>query len=481
MIRNPSNNKVQTGKAIVLFTFLSFLPAALGFFLLPVYLKYYEPGAYGALTLLNLISGFYVAIGTLKLDAAARTNYYDYKHDPAQLKMYVSSIFTYSLILAFAFYFVFLVVAYVLLEYNYQDIGLSFYPYGLVVVTSGLFSLMLVVYFIVLKNEYRLREFAAYSIAIVSLSFCLQYVLIAIVKMGILGALLGVMIAKGIVAISLLINRRDLINLKPERSMLRASLKFSIPFLPFIIINWFFLNGDRFLLEHLLSINELGLYALLLNVLGLIKVFFHALDGAFRPYLFNLFSNNSPEIFSKTKQVANWYFVLGMLAISGIILVGSNLNFITDNTRYLTVIPLFTLGGLVMMPQMFIRIPALILVYSKDSKFISYASFISLILIVVLFFMLIPKFQLYGALYALGIMNLFLLILFYFQAQRAKKLDYNLPAILSCSFVAWIVIGGLFYFRQELDWSYNVYGIVQFAGTFLVVALFGFLNKLHKR
>lgn len=157
-----------------------------------------------------------------------------------------------------------------------------------------------------------------------------------------------------------------------------------------------------------------------------------------------------------------------MLTLSGVILVGSNLQLITSNSKYLAVIPLFSLGALVMLPRLLHGMPYLQLLYAKRSKTIFWSTLIALLVAVGGFVILIPEYQLKGALYAMGISNItfFLLLLFKSQGEYRESIPWMKNAgtvLLSIGLVLFSYYG-----CKTLNYGLGIYGLTQF----ILVALF---------
>jgi len=473
LIKPDNKDQIKLGNpasAIAIFTFLSFLPAAIGFFLLPIYLQHFDPSEYGSLTLFNLFGGFYGIFATLKLDQAARTNYYDYIAKPDELIKYKSSIFSSSILIALLTFLVTWILGHCFFDLIFIESSLSFYPIGFTVLCSVFLGQFTAVIFIFLKNEYDLNRFAGYTICLVLLNAIFQYHLIVNLDYGVLGSVLGALIAKLILAICVLSLNYKMISLSPSIEMLKDSLKFSIPFIPFVFLNWFFMNGDRILLERLLDLNELGKYALLINIILLVKIFFNALTNAFRPYLYLFFKDLESHKVA-IEKIIFWFSTLGLLAISGTIMIGNNINLLTDSPSYLAVVPLFSLGGLIMIPRLLLQLPALQLVYLKKSKFISLTTFISLIILVLLFHVLVPKLGLRGALYSLGIMNIVQCVWFYIDAQRNLKLNYPYLSILAMTTIFTLGLMLLQTAHHEGYMTSNIFGMIQFIYCIVIATL----------
>lgn len=457
--------------AAAIYTIIGFVPSLIGIILLPVYLLYLDPYEFGILTMLGIFGAFYGLLSNLQLNVSAGVNYFDYYDDKRKLKKYVSSIFTASLIISLVTLVIFAVLGPAIFSLFVKSGVVTFFPYGIIVLGSGFLNQVSTLYFVFLKNEYRLKEFLSYSIAFISLNAFFQFYLIVIMEMGVLGSILGGFTSKLIVTMVLLIKQRNLFDFNPKMAWIQKSLKFALPFVPIVFINWFFTIGDRLFLEHFLNLQEVGRYSLLINLLLLSGIFFGALMTAFRPYLFTLFKDLKPTNLKTIQGLVKLFVRIGLFTLSGVILIGTNINLITSNSKYLSVIPLFSLGALIMLPRLLLSIPHLQLMFIKESKTIFWCSFISLAVSIIGFIVFIPLFQLKGALYALGISNLVNFILLYSRGQKR----FELPLMkwqngMSIFFIVTLVLT-TYFMCNHLGYSSGMYGLLQFTLVTLVVGL----------
>lgn len=467
--RGLSNPLLAAGTYAV----LNFLPSMIAIILLPVYLKYLTPSDYGSMAMLGVFGGFYSIIACLQLNVAASVNYYDYNDDRKNREKYMSSIFTTSVLLSAFTFLIFLVLGSSLLDLFLKSQEVGFFPYGLIVLISGFLGQGHAVYFVFLKNEYRLKDFFSYSAALILTNAFFQYYLIVILEMGVLGSILGALVSKLLVSAFLFFSQRQLFESNISKTMVVQSLKFSIPFTPIVLINWFATMNDRFFMEKILSLEEVGKYALLANILLLAGTFFGALMNAFMPYLFENFKQLKHDNIKAIQLVVRTFLRLGILTLSGIILVGSNLHIIISNQEYTSIIPLFSLGALIMLPKMLLGIPYLQLMYMKKSRIIFWYTLLSVVIAVIGFVTLIPLFQLKGALYSLGISNTIFFILIYYSGQRTIKLPLQVGLNVGTILLS-LTLGTISYLVCELyGYAIGIYGMLQFAA---VVSFLGIIS-----
>lgn len=455
-------------QAVVLFSVLSLLPALVSIFLLPVYLKELKPEEYGLLIILNLSGSLYSVVSIVQLNIAVTTNYFDYYEDQNKLKKFKSSLFSVSFGIATITLFLFILLGSFFLQPLIKSDLIDFMPLGLMVLITQYLAQLKSVYFVFVRNEYRLTEYAIYSVSLLFLNTIFQYYFIVIVKSGVFGSVSGALISHIIVTGALLILQRKLFDINPDLSMVKKSLRFSLPFIPIILMYWIFRTGDRFLLERLTDLATVGRYAVLIGLLLLAESVFESLGNAFRPLIFRSFNALDSQKLYSIKQFIMLYVKFGLFTLSGVILIGSNLNLITQNQKYLSIIPLFTLGVVVLISKLILRVPYLQLMYSKKTKLIAWITFVSMMILVLCLILLIPNYGIVGALYSIGISNVTNFLMFYYFAQRKFPLPsafiWNAFQII----LGFMCIVGLSYLGYRIQWySIGIYGLIQFILVFL--------------
>lgn len=426
-----------------------------------------------------LVTSFVGIVGTLKIDSAMRTYYFDYNDQPALLRRYLSNIFSFSILLAGIFWIISYFVGPFFFRF-FKNEEISYFPYGILVVSSGLLGLCSAVYFIYLKNKIELKEFTFYTIVGVLATVGFQFFYIVIKEEGAVGALKGTFISQAIVFSILFLANWRLIRFSFDKKMLKESLNFSLPVIPYLFINWFVLRGDRLLIEQYFSLEVVGQYALLITLVGVSFLALNALDNAIRPFLFEAFK----QVEKKAREINDYvqfYIAIALLVSSGIILIGSNLRLFTDNSTYLEIIPYFTLAGFVVFLRVYTRIFNEQLYFKKQSKAVTLLAFITLVLLVVAYMILLPKFQIMGALYALLFANVLSGFVFYFLAQKIFRVKYFLKKMITVPLAIFGVIFLFNFLSKRLDVSIQIFGILQFLMTVFLTYFFyrKTLNRLY--
>ncbi|MEL6255414.1 MAG: oligosaccharide flippase family protein, partial [Bacteroidota bacterium] len=304
-------------------TALGFIPALAGIFLLPLYLNQLSSEEYAIMNLVIIFAGFAAMIGNLKLDAAMRTFYFDFDKEPEMLKKYLSQVFSAGLLLLTLFFGVLLLLGPFLFELIFRSEKLSFFPYGLYALATSFLSLAKSPYMIFLKNQIRLKEFAYYNLGEFFLIFALQAYFILVLGKGVEGALLGSLIAQAIIFFIFFLLNLSLLKWKIEFAFLKPSMRYSLGIIPFILVNWMIIRGDRILFEQFSELKEVGKYALLMAILGFSRILLNAMDNALRPFLYSRLKVADLESLEEAHVLIRYYVAVSCLFLSAILMLST--------------------------------------------------------------------------------------------------------------------------------------------------------------
>ncbi|MEM6800538.1 MAG: hypothetical protein AAF696_03990 [Bacteroidota bacterium] len=417
----PKNAFIST----LVFASLSFIPAAAGIFLLPLYLQKLSAEEFAILNLVNVFAGLAAMFGNLKLDAAIRTFYFDFEEKSREQNAYLSKIFSFSTFLLLLSFFGLCLLGPNLFTLLFKSKEIHFYPFGFYALAAAFLALFRTPYMIFLKNRIHLKEFAAYNLGEFGLILGLQAIFILVMGWGLVGALLGLLWGQiGISSIFLIFNFK-LIQFSIKQTDVLPSLKYSVLLLPFVLMNWALLRGDRIFFERLSNLEEVAKYALLMTIVGLSRFIFNALDNAIRPFLFPLFK----EAEQQQVSIANfhkYYVGIYCLFLAALLMLGHLLPLFTDKSNYLSIIPYFAWACLALIPSIWVRMYNLQLVFAKKSQLISLYGTIQFAVLIFAFYSWVPSYGISGALAAIGLSNLVAMFIFVGLARSYTGLQIPL-------------------------------------------------------
>jgi len=470
-----SLNRLSTDNPLVaslIFTILNFIRPAIGFILLPIYLYYLSPEEYGIYTLMVKIIALVAFLGSFNIHSAVISYYYDFRYNRKRLENYIGNIISISLLLSLLFFLICLLVGPFLFEILFKNEAIQFYPYGILAVGTGLLSVSSIPYFNFIKNDKAVIQFGLFQISSTLIVIISQLFLLKI-GMSVSGLLWGNLIANACILLIVLYQSRSLLSLRFNHYYIKKSLQFSIPLLPFAFINWISSFGDRLIIERFFDLHLLGIYSFLLTLTGLIGLVTTAVMNGIRPFLFELYEDidtNEKGI----QELYNFFFSAGILSASFVIAIGMNISLFTSNQEFNEITPFITIAVFSFFIKCIIILFHQNLMYNKHTKALSLLSIVWVILLILTYLFLIPKWGIMGAIAGNLFVNIVILLLFYWYNQNYLKTKISLLTIVKLPFLFLVITGLIELLLYYQIFTYQVIGVLQFFCLLLIVLL---INK----
>jgi len=407
------------------FTVLGFLRPAIQVFLLPLYLVKLSPSEYGMLALILIFSSLFGTVVGLRLNVAANTFYFDHNQNEESLKDYIGQLFTFLLVLALLAFACISLTGQFVFDHLFSNANVPFYPLGIIATGQVLLSTCNSIYLVYLKNSFKVKEFVLLNSLVIILSVIIQAILILVYDFGILGILIGSFVPVALLFLYLIMRHRFLLNFKLNYEIIKPSLIFSLGFLPVGFLVVFEKQIDKLILERFMDLEHVGLYALLISVVGLFNILTRAYDNAIKPVLYQALKNDDEHSESTLNRMYGTYTAIGILSLAGILLVGNHLHLITDNPKYLSIANYFPFAVLASVPLILVKYEILVILFYKKTLLLSIITLFKTSLLFVVMILLIPKYGINGAIAGILISNVLNLVSFKFMNSRLSNYSFK--------------------------------------------------------
>lgn len=423
----------------VLYSLVFILPSIIGFILLPVYLNIIPVAQYGVYTLINSFSLILGVIMGLKLESAFRIFYFDYNFETDKEK-YLQTLFTSILAISGIIAILTILFGEFIFGIAFGD-DVDFYPLGFISVINICIASMNVLYAIDCQNRENRLAYVKYSLTASAIAICLQYLGIVVFGFGILSFFLSTLVS-GCLQFAYVVYIGKLKIRKIDREMLKNSLKYSLPLIPFLFFLATEQQLDRFFLKKFHSLELLGIYALLLTTSGVFTAMINSLDNSIRPRLFR--SLKEEDAVYDIKYYQYLYVSISLLVVFAVMTLAYILPYWIDNEKYLPLIKSIPLFGMSIIPLIYVRYFALLFSYKKDSANLTVISFVKLLVLIPIFYVLVPPYGIEGILLSLFVANVlnttvfFLLLKYKHKIELKQTYDVLLNlCICGCLFIYW--------------------------------------------
>jgi O-antigen/teichoic acid export membrane protein len=394
------------------------LAKSISFLLLPFYARFFAPEEYGVIDYLNVIGLFIGVLIALEISQGVARYVAEAKDDLVARKLYASTAMWFTLVMYGAFCLFIFTFSKPITTIVFDDDRYS----DLLIIASFSFLFTAALYLIQnqLRWELRPKEYAALSILYALLVLIFSVLFIAFLKLNITGVFYAYICANIICLVLGLYWTRKSFGLCFSSDYLREMLHFSCPLVlsSFAVIGSMF--ADRFLIKELLTLEDVGYYAVGYRIAMIVSFVMVGFQGAITPLIYSNYQNSETPV--QISKIFRYFLCFSCLILFFIICFQYYLVFVLAGSKYLLsmqVIPFLALSSL--FSTMYIFAPGLSI--AKKTHIISFINLAGFMLNIVLNLLLIPEWGISGAAFATCLSSAFIFGFMVFYGQRY----YNIP------------------------------------------------------
>jgi O-antigen/teichoic acid export membrane protein len=282
--------------------------AALGFVLLPLYLRFFEPSEYGIISLFMVTVSLLTVFASAGMVSALHRLYFEAKEEDRK-RLAFTTWFWY-LLMGGLFGLIIFVNAVPISQHIFSRVELA-YPIGLLGIYLFIF-LLREVPLNLFRLEKKAGHYVGFSLAGFAIDFGLKLYFIAFLERGIAGYFESGIIAWTIILFSMLPFTLKYVNLSLSRGYLKELLRLGSPFILSGIAVWVLQVSDRYILEFFRGEAAVGIYHVGYTFANLFNVFMFSPSGLFwSPFFFSYAAERSTK---ETKRLLNRSLVYFFLA-----------------------------------------------------------------------------------------------------------------------------------------------------------------------
>jgi O-antigen/teichoic acid export membrane protein len=455
-----------------LYTIPSILSRGIAIFLLPLYTRVLQPGDYGIVDILTVFASFINLTIALEITQAVGRFLPD-ANSVREKRMYISSAFSFTLIVYGAFALITFVLRDQIAPYIFgQEVNLMIFQWGIVsICVQGIFLCLVNQ----MKWQVQTKQNVVVNIVSTFGTIIASVVLVLVLRWGVLGIIVSGVIGNSLaVLLSLRFVREDLA-WRISKHKLREMLRYSSPLVISSVSIFASLYIDRICLKYFQDMNAVGLYGIGFRLSSVVGLLIIGLQSSLTPLILNKYMQ--PETPSQIKKLFN-LFILGAL---GCILFMSffprELLMLFTTEEYFpaaSIVPILTTATLVSNAYLFT--PGVII--KKKSTINATISFAAAIVNVVLNVLLIPKYGIVGAASATALSSLGG---FFFQASYSQKyyyIPFNWKRIAAAFVLVVVVAISSYYTFLKIDAGSIIFGIVLKGLVLLITAFIAYIILL---
>lgn len=411
-----NGKKILTEAGIYIIS--NIISKAIVFLLLPLLTHFLLPSDYGIFVLIQVAVSFLVPIVSLNSNAAVQREFFLVNN--TEFSQYVSGTLLMNIIVvAILFLLSFFIGAYISKLLFVSIFWLNF----IIILAFGqtLFNLVLAIW----QCEKNAKYYAFFSIMQTVIRFVLTILPVIYFNDKLNALLYGYAISIILFAfISIIILlRKKLIKLMFIKEKIIAFLKYGLPLVPHQIGGWFMGMADRIVIASKLSLSDVGFYNLGFSFGSGVGLVQDSFNKAWVPYLYKKLTINDEKSKSELAAFTILYSIIQLILALLIALITPILFLVIDNKYYgakpfvMWISFAYAINGIYKMYTNYIF-------FSNKTYYLSFITFISGVIEILLVFLLINISGLLGAAFAFLLTQIFFCILTIYFSNKLYKLNY---------------------------------------------------------
>ena len=440
MIKDLRNTFKQTA----IYGVSSLLVKVAGLILLPIYTNSLSTEAFGLLGWFELITLFFVGVISFSLPSSMLRLASETNDIESQNKIYATSLL---MILFFGgiFLAIFLPLNSILSQAIFHTD--EYAPYFTIAFISIVVEILGVLPLQLLRLREKSTQFLGfYGLKLISLIGFVWY-FVSVKELGVYGALWGFLCANITFLLSTFVFQFKNLVLKFDKKAAREMYYFGAPLIFTTIAGTLLTIADRIIIEIYGQLSDLGIYTMAYKIGSLSNLLIiGSFSLGFLPIAFKKFGDaNFDRFYSKMFTYFIGITILVTLVVSlfskeGIKLISST------NPDYWLAVNLVPFIAYMFLFKALTNYISYIFLLTKHTKYQAYVTIAGMVINISLNFLLIPKYNMQGAILATGISYICMTIMTYIMAQRNYRIDYEFKriSVLMVSCAVFIAIGVFF-------------------------------------
>lgn len=447
--------------------------------LLPFYINLLPTHVYGALSLYLAFSLFIQILVTYSFDASAYIHYHDYKADFDKLSSFISSTFIFILLIGGAVGLTLVVLGDIMFDLIFQDQRISFYPFGLLSVATGIFQALFKVYSNILQSRERPVLFLRSNLLLFALIATLTIGGLYLFPETLVGPIGGRTIAGLVVACWALYRIFKEFGFHFNYPLLKSTFGFNHYVFIYQVQQWVINYFDRFLMLFFLPLSTIGLstigvYDFAIKCLVVVEFIMNGLYSSFYPKVVSVVMAQTTK--GSTVETNRYFYgltaVVMLMVSSGILVLPFLVDQLDNNRGYHEAVQYFPYIAIIYLlkgMRLYFAVPYGILKFTKPLPLIY--TIISVIKIGGIL-LLVGSYGIYGIVTSTLISSMVEIVLLRYVAQGKFKFQYNLFKIIIAPLVLLMTV---LFFEPTLSKEYPLLIHVAY-----VVIVGGFLLWVYR-
>ena len=426
----------------MIYTLAGMLPMASAVILLPLYIHNLSTAAYGALAVYMVFTLLVQIVVTFSFDTSVYIHYHELKGDKNKLNVFISSAFVFMILLSLATALVLSVTGSFIFSVVFPEMNISFYPYGLASVGSGVFQALFRLHSTLLQSREKPETFFWSNVLSFSLVAICIIIGFEIYPNSLAGPIFGRLVGSIIPALWALSRIFREFGFHWDFSWLKSSLGFNTYNFIYQLQQWVINQFDRPLMIFFVTLSDVGVYDFALKCLIPVELLMNSLHSSFYPKVVSAVMAQTKK--GSTPGINRYYH--GLTAVVMLLICGSILalpwaiRIFVHRPEYheaIRYIPYLGILYLFRCTRLFFTVPYGILKYTKPLPVIY---MIVSLLKIILIFLLVGLMNIYGVILASVISAIVEVIMVRLNLRNVFDFQFNVVKVIIVPVILLILI-----------------------------------------
>jgi len=466
-------------KLSVIYTVVGAIPSVLQVLVQPIIEGNDRLGArdFSHLAITESIASFAFVFTLFSMGNAISRFYYDYQENTPDYKRMVSSIFNSILLRGVLLLFIAFIFKDYIGNFFSQPELKNFSSYGFAAILIGINRSIVATAGALYRNERKVKLFVTINLLLTVLRTGLQVAGIFFYDMSFLGYVYGTLVGSSFTSLIILIINYYNSGFSYDRKIMKEVNSFARPLFQYNLIAWGIVYIDRYFLEQMPE--QLGIYNTAVTFAIGVQLILQGLQSAVQPELYSFMKEGIEKQEEEIKKISNLY-ILQAQGITVLLMIPSILYlliFYETNLRMASAfITIIFIKQILVAQYNTLSMPVYFL---KKTRVFLYFNIIVLCFNILLNYLLIPIFQIYGAISASLASTVLQIILMYFYQKKLVKIKWNINKIVIPPFL--ILASAIIAQLVQIKFSLNPLIGAIFINICFVIGLFLLYKKEIQR
>ncbi|MCP4552302.1 MAG: oligosaccharide flippase family protein [Bacteroidetes bacterium] len=404
----------------IYYTLGKMLPMVVSFIMVPVYTQYLLPSEYGIVNNMAALQYFFGIVFSLGVEFSLFRLYYDYKDEKSKKEFLGSAFWLIMIFSVISMSLIFILSNSVDKIYS----SINFYPfYSIMVITTfvGMFQTVTRIIFIITEQG---KTYLIVGVVQLVIALLLNIYFIIVLQQKAIGVLKALMYTNVLMLPLYLYFQYKHSKLQFNPAMLKSILKYSLPLLPAALAGWILNSSDRIFIDRYFNLTEVGLYSLGYKIAYIFVLLTTSIRLAYNPIYFKI--ANSDYITNAKYKLSiynHYYYLFSILFAFLTIFFAKEFIGLFLNEEYFEawkILALIVFASLILESSSLFRMA---IYQSKKTYYVTLIIIGVAVLNLLLNWLLIPIYRMYGAAYATIICSVIMMYLHYLVAKKCYFIE----------------------------------------------------------